>query len=75
MGSDTDVENTTGAADVAECKPARVEDFVGPVAEKMLCSLAQARLSLDAVFASIKEAPQPLQIRGVGTFTTSKSNA
>lgn len=72
MGSDQDDENPAGASDGTQCPPARVEDFVGPVAEKMLCSLAQARLSLDAVFAVVREAPQPLCIRGVGEFSLSR---
>lgn len=64
MGSDSNDATAPGAADGPLGEPTRLEDLVPPVARKMHCSLAQARLSLDAVLAALREAKRPLKIRG-----------
>jgi len=66
MGSDSDVKNTSGAANDADCQFPGIEDLVGTIAGKMCCSLPQARLSLDAVLTAIRETPKPLRISGFG---------
>lgn len=68
MGSNKDDADTLGATDASQCESSGIEDLVGPVAVKMRCSLPQARLSLDAVFEAIREAPKPLRINGLGVF-------
>lgn len=68
MGSDSDNAGPAGAPDGAGCEPCGIEKIVGLVSEKMCCSLPQARLSIDAVIAAIKEAPKPLRIAGFGIF-------
>ncbi len=71
MGSDKDAANPAGTADASQCSISGLEALVEPVARKMQCSLPQARLSLDAVLDSIREAPKPLRINGFGVFEES----
>ena len=68
MGSDKDDADAARTPDDVECQPSGVEALVSTVSGKMRCSLPQARLSLDAVLESIKEAPKPLRINGFGVF-------
>lgn len=68
MGSNSDDANATRTPDDPECELSGIEDLVGRVSDKMRCSLPQARLSIDATLAAIKETPKPLRIAGFGVF-------
>ncbi len=72
MGSNSNDEDSAGKPDASQCESSRIEDIVKIVAEQMHCSLPQARLSIDAVFAAIKASSKPLRIYGFGEFDDSK---
>lgn len=71
MGSDPNVEGVTGAANADECKLPGTRGealLVKAVQERMHCSPAQARLSVDAVLSAVRELPKPLRLQGFGVF-------
>lgn len=73
MGSDPNDASTSGTANDAKRKlpgPRAETALVKAVQDKLRCSPAQAKLSLDAVLAAIREFPKPLRILGFGVFET-----